>query len=111
MIGQKIQVLRIKKGLSISELAKRADVSKSYLSTVERSSDSNPSIQFLKKIAQALHVPFDDLLQDTASDEAPSLDREWEELLQEIWKSNISKEQFRDFIDFKQWAKKNSIEE
>ena len=111
MIGQKIQVLRIKKGLSISELAKRADVSKSYLSTVERSSDSNPSIQFLRKIAQALQVPFEDLLQNTASDEVPSLDREWEELLQEIWKSNISKEQFRDFIDYKQWVKKNIGEE
>jgi len=111
MIGHKIQLLRIKRGLSISELAKRADVSKSYLSTVERSTDCNPSIQFLGKIAQALHVTYDDLLQRPSNDELPPLDSEWEALLQEIRKADISKEQFRDFIDFKQWAKKNSIEE
>lgn len=36
MIGKKIRKLRQKKGLSITELGKLADVSKSYLSQLER---------------------------------------------------------------------------
>ncbi|MBP1934117.1 helix-turn-helix domain-containing protein [Ammoniphilus resinae] len=110
MIGHKIHLLRIKNGLSISELAKRADVSKSYLSTVERSNDSNPSVQFLGKIARALHISIDDLLQeDVLTYGVHALDSEWEELLNEIKESNMTKEQFRDFIEYKQWVKKNSL--
>ncbi|HEY4431941.1 MAG TPA: helix-turn-helix transcriptional regulator, partial [Paenibacillus sp.] len=35
-MGQRIQHLRLEKGFSLSELADRADVAKSYLSNVER---------------------------------------------------------------------------
>jgi XRE family transcriptional regulator, master regulator for biofilm formation len=59
MIGKRIQRLRIEKGLTLSELAENAGVSKSYLSTIERDVQKNPSVQFLEKIASVLNVKID----------------------------------------------------
>ncbi|MGX2961370.1 helix-turn-helix domain-containing protein [Peribacillus sp. JNUCC 23] len=46
-------MLRIRKqrGLTLSELAEKAFISKLYLSNIERSLNKNPSIQVLEKIA------------------------------------------------------------
>ena len=96
MIGKRVQRLRLKRGLSLSELAKRAAVSKSYLSTIERDVQSNPSIQFLEKIADVLNVQADYFLQET-------LDDEWYALVREAMESGVSKEQFREFLEFNKW--------
>lgn len=56
MIGQRIRQARRKKGLSLSELARRADISKSMLSQVERGK-ANPSVETVRGIAFALEVP------------------------------------------------------
>ncbi|GAE95079.1 regulator [Gracilibacillus boraciitolerans JCM 21714] len=48
MIGQKIQNLRKRKRMSLSEVAEQAGVAKSYLSSIERGLQSNPSIQSWK---------------------------------------------------------------
>ena len=61
-IGMRITSLRNDKGLTLSELASLATVSKSYLSTVERGSGSRPGAAFLHKIAQALGVTIADLV-------------------------------------------------
>lgn len=61
-IGRRITDLRTDKGLSLSELASIATVSKSYLSTVEKGSGSRPGAAFLFKIAQALGVTIADLV-------------------------------------------------
>lgn len=45
MIGNKIYKFRKQRGLSISELAERAKISKSYLSNIERNLNSNPPIK------------------------------------------------------------------
>jgi len=42
MIGERIKRLREKKGYSITELARLADISKSYLSQLERGMQCNP---------------------------------------------------------------------
>ncbi|MDF2716869.1 MAG: sinR, partial [Paenibacillus sp.] len=44
MIGERIRVLRLGKGWSISELADKANVAKSYISSMERDIQKNPSI-------------------------------------------------------------------
>lgn len=59
--GDRIQQLRRSLGLSIRALAKRADVSVAYLSKLEQG-DANPTVAILGKIAAALGVPVDDLL-------------------------------------------------
>lgn len=101
MVGKRIQELRLKKGLSLSELAERAGVSKSYLSTIERDVQSNPSIQFLEKIGAVLNVSADSFLQQN-KDKA-ELDDEWYELVREAMASGVSKEQFREFLEFNKW--------
>jgi transcriptional regulator with XRE-family HTH domain len=61
-IGARIAHFRTEMGLSLSELAALASVSKSYLSTVEKGSGSRPGATVLHKIAQALGVTLADLV-------------------------------------------------
>lgn len=103
-IGQHIQQLRQEKGLSLSELAGRADVAKSYLSNVERNIQSNPSIQFIEKIAEALDVSVHILLYGEASDnQEEALDADWFKLVQEAMSSGVSKKEFKEFLDYQKW--------
>ncbi|MFT9849613.1 helix-turn-helix domain-containing protein [Aneurinibacillus sp. REN35] len=102
MIGRRLRQLRVEKGLSLSELAERAGVAKSYISSIERDIQKNPSIQFLEKIAAVLHVPTDFFLHADAKP-AEQLDDEWEELVREAMDSGITKEQFREFLEFNKW--------
>ncbi|GAA0363543.1 helix-turn-helix domain-containing protein [Bacillus horti] len=101
MIGKKIQALRKERGLSLSELADKADIAKSYLSSIERDIQKNPSIQFLEKIAGVLDVPIQSLIHEESVTEA--LDQEWLELVKEAMESNITKEEFKDFLEFTKW--------
>lgn len=61
-IGNRIAQMRIEKGLSLSELAALATVSKSYLSTVEKGAGSRPGAAVLHKISEALGVTLADLI-------------------------------------------------
>jgi XRE family transcriptional regulator of biofilm formation len=101
MIGNRVKQLRQEKNLSLSELANRAGVAKSYLSSLERNLQTNPSIQFLEKIASVLGVPVDSIILDHPNKE--DLDSEWMQLVQEAMQSGISKEQFREFLEFSKW--------
>ncbi len=56
MIGDNINRIRKEKKLTLSELAERAQISKSYLSNIERNLNDNPSIQILEKISTVLEV-------------------------------------------------------
>ena len=55
-LGKKVQDFRNMRGMSLRELAKRAGMTASMLSQIERDL-VNPSISTLKAIAQALEVP------------------------------------------------------
>lgn len=105
MIGDKVKKFRMEKGLSITELAERAGVAKSYLSSIERNIQSNPSIQFLEKIASVLNIPIESLIHETEQSESEKneLDDEWKSLIHEAIESGISKEQFREFLEFNRW--------
>lgn len=110
MIGKRVQKLRQERGLSLSELAERAGVAKSYLSTIERDIQSNPSIQFLEKIASVLQVSVDALLHDSTDTEDGQLDPEWAQLVREAMESGVSKEQFREFLEFNKWRQTRTKE-
>ncbi|MGE8204410.1 helix-turn-helix domain-containing protein [Heyndrickxia sp. NPDC080065] len=104
MIGQRIKNFRLQKQLSLSELADRAGVAKSYLSSIERNLQSNPSVQFLEKIAAVLNVSVNSLLHDEIDEnDAVELDSEWENLVKEAMNSGVSKEEFREFLEFNKW--------
>lgn len=61
-IGARIRSMRNDKGISLTELAERAGVSKSYLSTVENGTGSRPGAAVLHKLAIALGVTLGDVL-------------------------------------------------
>ncbi|RYG74376.1 helix-turn-helix domain-containing protein [Lentibacillus lipolyticus] len=104
MIGEKIKQLRKEQGLSISELAGRAGVAKSYLSSIERSIQKNPSIQFIEKISSVLGVSANDLIWENKSGQTgEELDDEWLAIVREAIKSGMTKEQLKEYIDFYKW--------
>ncbi|WJH32321.1 helix-turn-helix domain-containing protein [Paenibacillus aurantius] len=104
MIGKRVQQLRKEKGMSLTELAERAGVAKSYISSLERDIQKNPSIQFLEKIAAVLKVPVDRLI-DGEEEGRPGieLDPEWYDIVREAMSSGVDKQQFREFLDFNRW--------
>jgi XRE family transcriptional regulator, master regulator for biofilm formation len=101
MIGDRVKKLRLEKKLSLSELALKAGVAKSYLSSLERNLQTNPSIQFLEKIAAVLGVPIDTIIHEHPNKE--DLDSEWMKLVQEAMESGVSKEQFKEFLEYNKW--------
>ncbi|WP_068673103.1 helix-turn-helix domain-containing protein [Oceanobacillus sp. Castelsardo] len=109
MIGEKIKQLRKEKKMSISELAERAGVAKSYLSSIERNLQSNPSIQFIEKISEVLGVTVNELLNDETNQsvEYETLDNEWLDIVREAMDSGVTKEQFREYLEFNKWRKSN----
>ena len=103
-IGHRIKKIRTQRNLSLSELAESAGVAKSYLSNVERGIQSNPSIQFIEKMAATLKVPVHSLLFGESGSE-DRLDPEWTLLVQEAMASGVDKEQFKEFLEYQKWKK------
>src|SRR5699024_12442109 len=89
LIGEKIKTLRQEQNLSISELADKAGVAKSYLSSIERNIQTNPSIQFIEKISQVLNVSVNDLINEYPLNDE-ELDDEWLEIVKEAMQSGVS---------------------
>jgi len=108
MIGENIQRLRHKQGLTLSELAERANISKSYLSNIERNLNQNPSIQIIEKIAYVLNVDFRMLIGiKSVDDQIP--ENEWLEFVNELKESGVGIEQLKEYksvIEFAKWQNK-----
>jgi XRE family transcriptional regulator, master regulator for biofilm formation len=89
MIGNRIQQLRKEKNLSLSQLAEKTNISKSYLSSIERNIQVNPSIEILVKIASALDIEVEMLINSNQTiyelkkNTEMSLD-EWTRLLENL---------------------------
>ncbi|WP_226037164.1 helix-turn-helix domain-containing protein [Aquibacillus saliphilus] len=106
MIGEKIKQLRTQKRMSLTELAEQAGVAKSYLSSIERNLQSNPSIQFIEKVGKVLGVSVNELLISDSNEELKrQLDDEWLTLAQDAMESGVSKQQFKEFLEFNRWRK------
>lgn len=59
---QKIKEARKNKGLTLEQLAKKVDSSKSYMWQLETEPKIKPSVQLISKIAEALDVTVDYLI-------------------------------------------------
>lgn len=103
LIGEKIKQLRKEKQMSLSELAEKAGVAKSYLSSMERNLQTNPSIQFIEKISQVLEVPVNELITENNTTVETDLDSEWLDLVKEAIESGVSKEKFKEYLEFNKW--------
>ena len=107
MIGKNIQEIRIKKGLTLSELAEKANISKSYLSNIERELNDNPSIQVVEKISKVLGVEFRTLLGTNI--ENNKHENDYIDLIKELVEIGIGREELREYkkvFEFVKW--KNS---
>jgi len=101
VIGERVKKYRQQKRMSMTEVADKAGVAKSYLSSIERNLQSNPSIQFLEKISAVLDIPVDSLLHDEPNTD--NLDTEWMKIVQQAMESGVSKEQFKEYLEFQKW--------
>ncbi|HEY8584228.1 MAG TPA: XRE family transcriptional regulator [Capillimicrobium sp.] len=70
-IGRVVRQQRVAAGLSVSELARAAGLSKTILGRIE-AGDGNPSLDTLWRVSQALHLPMGALI---AEDAAPRVRR------------------------------------
>ena len=79
-VSELLKRYRKENDLSLSEFAKRADLSKGYVSMLERGVNPrnnkpiSPTLVSLDKIAKAMNINFDDLLTLLDSDELLSID-------------------------------------
>jgi transcriptional regulator with XRE-family HTH domain len=64
MLGENIKQLRQKRKLSQEKLARLTDISLNTLTKIESGFTKRPSIQTIHKIARALEVSLDKLVED-----------------------------------------------
>lgn len=105
MIGKNIRRIRKQQGLTLSELAERAGIAKSYLSNIERNVNQNPSIQVLERLAAVLDVDIQVLLGIEPPKELQP-DDEWMVFIKELQDSGIDKGElgeYRSIIQFIKW--------
>jgi XRE family transcriptional regulator, master regulator for biofilm formation len=108
-VGERIKRLRIEKNYSITELSEKANVSKSYLSYIERGIQENPSLQVLARLAKTLDTNLEFLMgQDNIVDH--EIDPEWVHLVDEAIKSGISKADFSFYLDFVKFKNRHETE-
>lgn len=69
MFGELIKNKRIQKELSINALARKLDISPSYLMRLEREENKNPSIQIAIKICDVLEISYNEMLKCFSEDE------------------------------------------
>jgi transcriptional regulator with XRE-family HTH domain len=61
-LADRIRTFRMKKGLSLQELADAAGVSKAHIWDLEQNRSKNPSLELLTKLADRLGVAVKDLV-------------------------------------------------
>jgi XRE family transcriptional regulator, master regulator for biofilm formation len=113
MNGEYIRNRRIEKRLSLSELAQLANVSKTYLSSLERNIQKNPSLDIVKKIADVLEIDPMLLINNIKNNENESIKENTHTPIESVFhlKKHIEEldtkqlENLRDFIDFTLWKK------
>ena len=66
-LGERVRVLRKRKGWSLEELAERAKMHVTYLSSIERGY-RNPTLNVLAAVALALDVTFSSLVKGIEED-------------------------------------------
>lgn len=61
-IGENIKRMRLENGMSQDTLSKKANLAFYTISKIEAGATSNPTIETVKKIAEALGVSLDELI-------------------------------------------------
>lgn len=64
IIGGNIKKVRLAQNISQDTLSKRADVAFHTIAKIEAGSTPNPTIDTVKKVAEALNISIDELIDD-----------------------------------------------
>ncbi|OIU67714.1 helix-turn-helix domain-containing protein [Rossellomorea aquimaris] len=107
MVGEVLKYFREERGLTITELSHLAGISKSYISSIERGLQKNPSIKVLQKLADTLNIPLSQLLEFKS--ENLLIDREWLQLVNKAIEEGLTKKDFLEYIQFFQFKKGNHM--
>lgn len=83
-IGGKIRELRIRNGLTLSELASRSELTKGFLSQLERNLTS-PSIATLEDILEALGTNLSEFFQNTEEEQIVFREQDYFEDIQDAY--------------------------
>lgn len=106
--GSFIRELRTNKGISLSSLAKRSGVSQPYLSQLENGRKGIPSPEILKKLSEALDVPYQELMVEAAHIKY----EDWmDSFLEEGWDSEEDKIYEKIFKQKREKALSNDLED
>lgn len=95
MLGNRIQRLRKERKLTLSQLAAKTAISKSYLSHMERNIQKNPSIEVLTKLAMALEVDIQTLIISHPGSKkvGHANEKDWTQLINDGLKSGVINDQ------------------
>ena len=111
MIGKKIAEIRKRKGFTLSELAEKAQISKSYLSNLERNQNKNPSLKIISRVAEVLKIDPVTLMNPIEIHEQQLVfDQEWVDFVYELQEVGLEKERVKDYkelIEFIKWKNVN----
>ena len=84
-IGERIKILRKERKLTQVELAKKSNISRSYLTDIENNR-YNPSVETLKAIANSLEVKLSDILSDEVEQNNSLNDRDKKSITNDLKK-------------------------
>jgi transcriptional regulator with XRE-family HTH domain len=91
MIGDNIKKIRESRGLSMNALSKQSGISVGYLSDLEKNKKSNPTKELLDKLASALNISTQELLDDNREpDEIDKLEDEFKIMFSKMKKISPS---------------------
>jgi transcriptional regulator with XRE-family HTH domain len=74
--GQRVRETRKRLGLSLNDLERMTGIGKGYLSQLEREAQTNPSVHLAKRIADALNLGLDELLDPPTKPTSKSMGNE-----------------------------------
>ena len=110
MISNNIYKFRKQRGISLSELAERAKISKSYISNIERNLNSNPSIKVIEKISSVLQVDLSVLINSEREEVTPLVEEEWIHFINELKAAGIKIDDIRSntqLMEYIKWRQEN----
>lgn len=112
MIGENLRKHRLEKGITLTELAQRSNVSKSYLNSLERNIKNNPSINLVKRLASELDTDLYQIIGEEKKIVEPINEKEeWDKFITEARKAGIEQgqlSQYKELIDYISWKNKEA---
>jgi XRE family transcriptional regulator, master regulator for biofilm formation len=107
LVGEVLKHYRDERGMTINELSYSAGISKSYISSIERGLQKNPSIQVLQKLADTLNISLNQLLE--CKTEGFTIDEEWLQLVKKAIEQGLTKQEFLEYIHFIQFKREQRM--